>query len=187
MTDSIVIHPVSASADGKRNAYCLQCKKAEQSMSYAACLNRIAVVRSGADVPKDWNVCDDALRFHQCAAQTMRDEEELAGKSIYFVARDLLAAAGDAVRKWFMPGDPKTSRPAPEARRKARSMFDSMGDAGSYADAINGMSASEGAELMGRATTAPAAPVKAVVLPQALPGESPLAMARRLAAQKAAA
>lgn len=169
MTDTFI--PIAESANGKTNSYCLQCKKAEQSMNYAACLNRIEVCRVDADVPKDWAVCDQAIRFGHCIANDMRQEEELAGRSLYFRARELLQAATDTARKWFMPGDAK-SAPSTRPRPKRGSMFDALDDAGSFADAIT-------------AAATPSAPPKP--LPIALAGETPRQMALRLKAEREAA
>lgn len=164
MTDTFI--PIAASADGKTNSFCLQCKKAEQSMSYAACLNRIAVVQ-GDNAPKDWAVCEQAVRHGLCIANDMRMEEELAGRSLYFRAREVLQAVTDTARKWFMPGDGTPAARAP--RRKTVGLGD-LGDMGSYADALNA------------AAAAPAEPPKP--LPVALAGETPLQMARRMAAER---
>ncbi|MCY1197880.1 hypothetical protein D9M72_92480 [compost metagenome] len=168
MTDTPSFVPLSESANGKTNSFCLQCKKAEQTMSYAACLNRIEVLRANAAAPKDWNVCEQALRFGQCIARDMRQEEELAGTSIYFRAREAIQSAAAAAARWFMPGDKKVK---PAAR--SGSVLDVLGDTGSLADAISGSAAS-----VPHTPTARVIPISAVV------GETPLQIARRLRAEQ---
>jgi len=174
MSDTPAFVPLAESANGRTNSFCLQCKKAEQSMSYAACLNRIETIRAGANVPKDWNVCDTAIGVGQCIARDMRQEEELAGASIYFRAREALQSAASTAMRWFMPGDKKAKTTA----ARPGSVLDALGDVGSFADAISGSAAS--------APSAPAArviPITAV----AGAGETPLQIARRLRAEQEAA
>jgi hypothetical protein len=174
MSDTLI--PFSESANGKTNSFCLQCKKVEQAMNYAACLRRIEVVKSGLDVPKDWAVCDQAVRFGACIANDMRQEEELAGKSLYFRAREAIQAAADAARKWFMPGDAKATPAPARGRRKSTNALDALDDAGSLADA-----------LTAAASAPPARTVPIKPLPIAQVGETPLQMARRLKAEREAA
>jgi len=119
-------------------------------------------------------VCDQSIRFGQCIAMDMRQEEELAGTSIYFRAREALQSAAAAAVRWFMPGD-KKAKPA-AARARSGSVLDALGDTGSLADAISGMGAG--------ASTPPAARVIPIA---ATAGETPLQIARRLRAEKQAA
>lgn len=149
-------------------------------MNYAACLWRQNVLAApDIKTPEDWAPCAKACRDGQCAAVTMRQEEVLAGKSIYFMARDIVRRAADSVRQWVMPTGygTKDSKPIPKAKPKATSALDAMGDAGDLASAIT-LAATEAASKPIVATE-PAKPI-----PAALPGESPLQMARRLAAER---
>jgi hypothetical protein len=184
MTDTPEILPLSASADGKTNAFCHGCPVVQQDMNYAACLNRIAVIEADKKVPADWRVCADQVRFGGCPAKIMRGEEELAGKSIYYRARELLQAASDAARRWFMPGDAKpVAAPRSTSRRRpSGDAFDALGDAGSFADAIN---ASAGSATDASVPAMPT-PRPVVALPIALVNETPRQMALRLKAQREA-
>lgn len=169
---SPVSEPFAASADGKRNSYTLNCLATGQSMNYAACLWRQGVLEV-RDIkhPADWAPCDKARCSGTCTALVMRKEEELAGKSIYFRARDFVSSAIDRARAWSMPRyGSKASVPVPAKR----DMFDAMGDAGSLADAVTAIAAKP-------ASRTP------VILPAAQVGESPLQMARRLAQERNAA
>jgi len=170
MTDE-PIEPISASADGKRNAYCLSCKVVQQKMNYAACLHRQRVIAARGDVPRDWQQCDTPA----CMARVMRFEEETAGKAIYFAPRGTLATAAATAGRWVMDAVKKAVAPAPAAPRAKKDLFDGLGAAGSMADAINAMSEGD------KRATSPA-PIPLTALPKAQPGESPLQMARRLAA-----
>ena len=184
MTDKLITaaddFSIEASADGKRNAFCHGCAAIQQSMSYAACVNRVTTIQradKGFDVkvPRDWAECDRAMGRGTCPAVSMRSDEVAAGKSLYFQARATVQAAADAAIKWVSSWSEAAPAKRAAAPRKPASMLDAMGDAGSFADAINVASPS----------TPAAAPVRPV-LPKAILGETPLAMARRLAIAKAA-
>lgn len=169
------IEPITASADGKRNAYTHSCHFVQQKMNYAACLSRVAAI-DGGKYPKDWEPCSSAT--NSCPARRMRREEEIAGKAIYFAPRGTIATAAATAGRWI--SDKVKKAVAPPAPRAKSSMFDAMRDAGSMADVINAMSTTH---------TSAAAPAPAPMkpLPVAQPGETPLQMARRLAAAKKAA
>lgn len=185
-TDTPIIE-LAASADGTRNAYSSRCAVSEQVMNYAACLWRQNVLTvPDIKTPADWAPCSAAARNGVCNAMSMRREEEIAGKAIYFVER----RRGDnpvveVARKWVTGawGSVKAAiRPTPApALPRATSALDAMGDMGDYSDAIT-------AAVADAPAAAPvAAPKPSAPLPVALPGESPLAMARRLAAAAKAA
>jgi hypothetical protein len=174
MTDTLDnVIPLASSACGKTNSYVVGCQYLQQQMSYAACLHRIKTIDTGK-FPSDWSVCDRA--GHSCPARSMRREEELAGKSIYFRAREALKAASDAARKWFMPGEARAAvaRPA-RGSRSGGSVLDALGEGGSFADAISAAAA---------APATPSVPTPRPVIPIALAGETPLQMARRLKAER---
>lgn len=182
-TDS-PIEPLASSADGKLNAYTLTCAPLGQSMNYAACLWRQNVLATpNVKTPADWSGCDQARLNKTCTALLMRSEEVLAGKSIYFRARGIVRQLSDAAREWFRPGAAGTKAPPTRpitmvpTPKPAKSMLDAMGSAGDLADAISA------------AAKTPASPPPAPVIapaPVALEGESPLQMARRLAAERSA-
>ena len=186
---SATIEPITSSADGTRNSYSLFCATRGQSMNYAACLWRQGVLsKPDVKTPEDWNSCRTAACSGGCAANNMREEELIAGKSIYFrarlEARRMANNFGAAVRQWVMPAATSekpvrtpAARPAP-----AKSMLDAIGSAGTFADAVT--------EAAKAATEAPITMTKAT--PAVIPivvantGESPLAMARRIAAERSA-
>jgi hypothetical protein len=153
--------PLEASATGA-NRYMLACPALGQRMSYAACLNRLQTIKTGVGVPKDWSECDRACTARQCPAQHMREDEVVAGHALYFVPRGVIQAAADSARKWIS----SWNNPKPKALRGRRDVLDAIGEVGDYASAIN------------------AEPRKPVVLPVANAGETPLQMARRLAAER---
>lgn len=172
------IEPISASADGKRNAYVVNCSAVQQSLNYAACLNRIATLDKG-DGPSDWSGCERACNSGRCAAKHMRQEEILAGKSIYFTARNAVAGAIAGARQWISAWNKPVTPPAPR-RKGASHMLDVMGDLGSMADAIN-------APASPRAAAPVTAPTRMLAPIVARTGESPLQMAIRMKKERASA
>lgn len=160
---------LAASASGK-NTFAIACPKQGQRMLYAACLSRREKIDNRQDYPKDWSVCDT----NECPARALRAEERAAGKSLYFVAREAFSDAVVATRKWVTsfvkPQRVKTSAPASD-------MFAAMGAAADLSGAIS---------IAPKAVAAPAtAPRKPTgPIPVALPGETPLQMARRIAAER---
>lgn len=186
---SATIEPITSSADGTRNSYSLFCAARGQSMNYAACLWRQGVLsKPDVKTPEDWNSCRTAACSGNCAANNMREEELLAGKSIYFrarlEARRMANNFGAAVRQWVMPAatSEKPARTHAAKPAPAKSMLDAMGSAGTFADAVT--------EAAKTATEAPITMTKAtpavVPIVVANTGESPLAMARRIAAERSA-
>lgn len=189
------IEPITASADGKRNAYCLSCEATQQKMSYAACLNRARIIDSGEKYPKDWNGCDRSAGRdkYTCPARAMRIEEEAAGKAIYFVPRGTLATAAATAGRWVVAAVKKVvNPPAPAPRPKTQSLLDAMGDDGGLAAAVTAAAMNPGTPAAMVTVVAAAAPAPAPVLargpiPRAMPGESPLQMALRLKQEREAA
>lgn len=170
------IEPITASADGKRNMYTLKCVPLEQSMNYAACLWRQGVLSvSNIKTPADWAPCGTACRAGTCTALNMRQEEVLAGKAIYFQDRNVFRKVIDAAKQWIMPSfGTTTPTPKPSIHMPKKDMLDAIGSAGSFADAIS-VAAKTSASV-------PVARVIPVVVAQT--GESPLQMARRMAAAR---
>lgn len=198
------IVPLSSSPDGQLNSFCMRCDKQEQTMSYAACLWRQGVLaKPDIRTPSDWAPCGEAARHGACVALMMRQEEVAAEQAIYFRKRNseahpmaepkrswhssalakvgtVVRAAADTVRGITTPA------PKPAAPRDA---LDAMGAMPSYAEAITRMV--ESGEHTAAAAPAPSVPptagTPAMPAPTAMPGESPLAIARRMAAARAAA
>jgi len=205
-TADTVIHPVSASADGKRNSYSRRCSIVEQVMNYAACQWRQSVIgHPKVNVPADWTPCVQAGKDGTCPALTMLSEEYMAGKAIYFVERFNPSLPSSTTRRWgekavSVFGSAVGATPVAKSKAKPSHALDSIADAGDYADAITAYAVTTPTPAP---TPAPkeepaSAPVRAPValavpkptqapMPVALPGESPLAMARRLHAAKLAA
>lgn len=179
------IEPITSSADGQRNMHSLFCSARGQSMNYAACLWRQGVLNTPipTKTPEDWNSCRTAACAGACVAMQMRKEELLAGKSIYFRARQavwrIATHASDITRKWAEPAFAPKPKSIPGAAPKAaKSMLDAMGSMGSLADAVT--------EAAKTPTAAPVAATKVIPIAIANTGESPLAMARRIAAERSA-
>lgn len=184
------IEPVTSSADGSRNSFTHSCAPTGQSMSYAACLWRLKLAEDGTKMPADWMRCVDAKNAGRCQAVAMREEELLAGKSIYFRERGLIEKAVHAARQWVMPvfGQKTTEKraaPAPAPARKpvksSTSMLDAMGDAGSLADAVTAAASTRTDTPLEAVASQPVRPMAV-----ALPGETPLQMARRLRLERQA-
>lgn len=198
------VHSINLSADGTRNSYSLSCAPTGQRMSYAACLWRQGVL-AGKDIktPADWEACRQAKNACTCTALNMRQEELLKGHSIYFRDR-VRAPVQSPVRKWsespwnaalVKGGAVKPAAvPARKPSEKPSDMFDSMDKLGTYSDAINA-----NVEPVQPVVTTPVVTTPVEVAPpqptpsprltgviSAMPGESPLQMARRLAAAKSA-
>ena len=151
-------------------------------MNYAACLWRQKLVSDPTiNVPADWSPCAAARKVGACIAVSMRLEEEIAGKAIYFKSRGLLHKITDAARRWVMPkftgvklsSTTRSAEPAPKTKVIAKtSMLDAMGRAGDLSDAITHAAKTPAVSPVVRRPVIPIVP--------AAPGETPLAMARRL-------
>lgn len=169
-------------------------------MSYPACVWRLGVL-GAKDVrtPADWGPCREASGCGKCVAQTMRQEELLKGRAIYFKDRNIVSTPK---RKW---GDPYLK---PVSAAKPVSSAKSVAP-GSIADAMVKVDSGYGAAVTAavRKETSPVEPSKPTPAPPvtpvapvapvaqakvadavaALPSESPLQLAMRLAAQRKAA
>lgn len=159
MSDSLAIIPITASAGGN-NRYIVECRSQQQSMNYAACLNRLRQIDEKT-APSDWAPCDASRRNGTCAAAAMRATEVLEGRSVYFVAREAISNVVDVARQWVSPWFSK-KKPA----KTAQSALDHIGKVGTLADAVSAMAS---------------VPVPAPVIRA---NESPLDLARRLAAER---
>ena len=185
--------PITASADGKRNAYSIRCESVGQVMNYAACLWRQGVLSKPSTpgipdirTPADWSPCAEAAKRGQCVALQMRKEEEVKGYSIYFQDRSIVRRTADAAIKWVAPAIAPIKQaakrvkkevqaitaPAPAKKEVIKHASDRLVAEASYADAINAM-AKETAPVEEKVGVPAAAPI------QMLPGESPLEYIRR--------
>jgi hypothetical protein len=204
--------PLSYSISG-RNSHTFFCIPRQQSMQFASCIARQgAMAAPGVKVPDDWRECGRHHTHNDCVAMKMRAEELAVGHSIYFRKREAVApvvkpqgvwqsAMGrvstgiKAVREYVEP-------PAP-APKRAASMLDSIGNVGSYADVVNKIAAEhkkvEASQSVVTTEPAPVAPIVTAPAPKPAPKpvptapagpathESPLQMARRINAERAAA
>lgn len=196
MEDAIKIEPITSSEDGKRNAYTLSCDTKGQRMNYAACLWRQKVIENPkTNIPEDWQSCKTAACSGKCNAMQMRQEELIAGKSLYFVCRDTFRKLADVAKDWgvyFRPsktaeikqstmtdGKQKEVKEAPVfIAKKEVSALDALAHVGTFAEAITAASKDQSEVVISK-------PVETVIAPVAIPAnETPLQMARRLNAMK---
>lgn len=179
-------NPATLSKDGARNAYFLHCRLHGQQRPYAVCLHHADRVAAGK-TSQLYTDCDRAIDSGTCQALGMHREELEKGQPIYFIERQKqpLSAPADSMtittteytesgevelRKHVLVALPN---PAPRAPVE-----------GGYAAAINAALKEQREEIaqVSPAAAAPATPVVATPKPPALPGESPLAYARRIKA-----
>lgn len=155
------IEPITASADGKRNAYYLTCDVHGQIRPYVACIS-IHERRKEELIQSLYASCMVAIERRKCPAVDMREKELLEGKAIFFTERVLSGpATKTAVQLQEFIG--AVERQVSEDRKIGDEVDVFLGASRSgYADAIN-------AELAKRP-----APVNL------LPGETPLEAARRI-------
>lgn len=174
-----ILNP-SVSADGRRNAFVLHCKPLEQRMNYAACLARVDLIATGT-FPKDLNSCDSQCSLGRCIAKDMRQEEQLQGRAIYFLARTGVREAAEKVIDYArerianVVAKVTPKRSATPARAAATSLLDTLASTSTdYADAL----------------TAAATELKTAATPRPSPvidvqrDETPLQAARRALAAK---
>lgn len=156
--------PLSLSADGKRNGLHLACEPEGYRPAYAACLHKLA---------KEAPSCLKFCASNTCAAAKMRAEEVAAGHAIHFWERPrapgLIETVKEAVHEVVgcvvASAAPVLSNPADKS---------ALIDAGDYASALNAALATKPEPETKK--PAPTIPPKV----EAIAGESPLAMARRL-------
>jgi hypothetical protein len=167
--ESSEIRPITASASGRENGFLHHCKVVEETMFYASCLGRLAVLQDATQrTPKDWTECARACQHGICPAQRMREEELLKGKAIYFSPRGILAKILDPGRTWIAGPTRRDVKEVESGPTSALTAIERMGRS-SYAEV-----------LTTSAAITPRPPKRVVV---ALPGETPLQMARRIAAE----
>lgn len=175
---------IEKSASGIENRHIFCCEAQGQHMLYASCIARLGAIDApNVRVPDDWKSCERHRQHGVCKASVMRQEELLQGKSIYFVSRSELETAAQTMRKFMLPPIPLAPKlKSVKAAKTTGVALDAMGDLGSYADAINAVADVPAKPVF----KVPDTPVPSRPMPVALPGETPLQMARRLAAEKAA-
>jgi|GEM_PF-2657083 len=203
--------PPSASAGGDNAYYLKGCETVQRSPAYASCLFKITEFEAGRshDIYRD---CHEAIRMRKCLALGMREEEQLKGVALYFFPRippqvltlPLTTTGEFGVRVSnltppnLLPKDPKPAgrfhagvNKSP-VKDKATALDRELAAADQgYAGAINAaledLAAPASPDIKVRmqevikVTAASIQPAK----PAMQPGESPLAYARRIAAQNA--
>lgn len=173
------VYPLEASKSGDNAYYIRRCPHIGHCPAYAACLKRIAD-NDAEKLDSLYADCGAAMRNGGCDAVKMRKEEEAAGHAIYFISRPKLRKFNDfAYDQTHNPDAPgRISREpikyVPPEAPGFRSERATSATSGDYADAIN-------AAL--KALPEPVEPPvekPAIERPAMLPGESPLAYAKRV-------
>lgn len=193
------IEPITASADGKRNGYTMFCDAKGQRMNYAACLWRQSVLDNPATkIPEDWQSCRTAACSGKCNAKEMRQEELLAGKSIYFQCRETFRKLADVAKEWGVNFVSKSSGPVKQSilTEPPKEIFIQPKPV-QCASALDALSATASlADAITAAAQEQSKPVEVPVLHERvaakvssshfepLAGETPLQMARRLNSMK---
>ena len=163
--------PTSASADGKRNAYYVDCNAICEKRPYAVCLHLIERRKAGPlhDIYRD---CSAHIGQKRCPAIAMRRQEVEKGVAIFFVERNksLVTTVVEGA-KAFVGKVVESVKPAPTPKKVSRAApFIAATD---YAAAIN--------KAIEEHQNRP--PVSAIGT-SINPGETPLQAARRIAQEK---
>lgn len=140
-------YPVEASLQGTNSYYLEYCNMGGHRPAYAACLNRINAVKSGASLGMNCTECSSAISIRSCPAIALREEELEAGRALYYVNRAkqqeanerLLGRQGITVNHEPLNNKIMVSPPT-EFKAKPADTFMSGSD---YADAINKAIAAE--------------------------------------------
>ena len=97
------------------NAFNFGCKPLGFSPGYCVCLHKIAAYERDREL-KAYPDCDKAIRNQDCPALAMRKEEQVAGKALYFLDRNILREEMDKHFKDTMPVlRPAKATPAPKS------------------------------------------------------------------------
>lgn len=166
MTEEIITLLPDVSADGKRNAFHHHCEVVGHYRSFAVC-SHLCGMRKLGRLAESYADCSVAISKKRCPALSMITEEKAAGKAIYFIERirDMTETIVTRTREFMRPSKAPhvKSFPSTEVRKlvgpRKSSVIDTI-DTGGYADAINAMKFAT------------------------KPGESPLALARRMMVTK---
>lgn len=184
-------YPPSASRSGTNAYYLAKCDIAGHAPSYAACLAKLDEIEKGSGKHTS---CAVAVGLHRCQAHSMRAEELLQGRALYYVPRETIATNSDKSPAWSVVGRiaaeqgvgitttvPKVATPSIPKPPVAN-----LG--GTYADAINAAMRTLPPSPQVTVTQTPAVAAAAIAqrtpAPAMQPGETPLAYARRVAASR---
>lgn len=161
MIEENKMQPLSASESGRNAYYLPNCEVIEHSPAYASCLDKLRQIKEKKTNGR-FTECVSAVRNGRCKAADMRQEEELKGQAVYFVAR--VALTIPASPNW----DNYTPKSKPPHQRFVVTTHSKANQGGSYADAIN--------------AAMQTLPKPVFTAPKMVAGETPIQFARRLAA-----
>lgn len=181
------------------NAYHFDCAVVEHRPTYFVCLHKMKRMTEKGDLPEFYAMCEKAIAGKRCVAVQMRDEELLAGKALYFEARQEWVRTKTAVKEVALPSLsgvmirrdelPSTAtRTAPAATPKPPQQTIQNLD---FAQVVTELAANPKQEAPAKPPKRPVEPPKAVAAPVAPPatktapapakaGESLLELARRM-------
>jgi hypothetical protein len=94
------------SADGRRNAYFVDCRAIGGRSPYAACLDKIERHKREGELQAIYKDCCTALDGKVCPATAMREQEIEQHKAIYFLERPRFKGLGalvDKAKQFFKP------------------------------------------------------------------------------------
>ncbi len=140
-------YPAEQSALGN-NAYFLRgCQHHAPSVAYASCLNRIENRKKGR-LPEIYAACSVAINCGDCMALGMQEQEQLAGKALYYINRDKLIEKSSqdeltAMERFAIPIRQRVKMPARSAKSAVAPVAAPAEkevvkiDTGGYADALN--------------------------------------------------
>lgn len=175
---------IDKSADGRANAYHVQCPLMGHCRPYAACL-RLVEQRQAGKGSLLYSSCMTAIDNRVCVAVSMREEEKLKGEAIYFIEREGIGSTPPAKHsraetKAAPASMPRVeSKPIDKPARKNKSALIDRISTEDYASAINAAVKSELETKMVESVPTEPTRTKTPAI-SAKPGESLLAMARRL-------
>lgn len=111
-------YPPSKSAGGTNTFTVKHCKAVGFTPGYCVCLNKIAAFERDKGLAS-YAECEKAISTKSCVAMGMRDEEQIAGRALYYVDRALVREEMDkafaaAAPKFKTSTPPKVSKPQPQ-------------------------------------------------------------------------
>lgn len=128
-------HPIEASESGQNAHYCDHCNHAGHKPSYAACLHKIKLRKSGR-LNTIWSDCSAAIGRKDCQALAMRKQEIDAGKALFFIDRAKLLEVARLNASVTGSRYGENPLPLPSAKRSPP-VDDTDSSGSSYAAAIN--------------------------------------------------
>lgn len=136
-------YPPEQSMAGTNTFTVKTCRAVGHTPGYCVCLNKIKAFERDTTL-SSYPECEKAIRDKTCAAIGMRQEEQLAGKALYYVDRALLREEMDKAFAASTPSfRPTKVTPAPVTTHKTaaapapKKPEPILGEQGDYAAAIN--------------------------------------------------